>query len=222
MRWAVVVPVKSTERGKSRIALEPVDRQALAAAMAFDTALAAARTPAVDQVLVMVDSRQDAALFDELAPSGVTARLCTVIGLNEAIRQGRDVLVEQRWTGPVASLPGDLPGVSAAELGHALELAGGRPRSVVADADGIGTTLLAAREAAHLDPQYGGASFARHLAAGSRPIEMPVDSGLRRDIDRLTDLIQALHAGGLGDRTATAVVRILERDGAVGDTWAAS
>lgn len=218
LRWALVVPVKSTRRGKSRIALEPQDRQALAAAMAWDTVLAAARTAGVDRVLVMVETVQDQAMFadpsflDPTLSGTVLAVLCSVIGLNESITEGRDLLVGQGWTGPTACLPGDLPGISPAELGAALVLAGTYDRAVVADADGIGTTLLTAREAAHLEPAYGGSSYRRHLGAGSTALDIGGPGGLRRDIDRLTDLIQALHGGGLGDRTAAELVHILQKN----------
>ena len=67
---------------------------------------------------------------------------------------------------------------------------------MVADRQGTGTTLLAASHSGQLRPQYGRDSLRRHVAAGAVLLDLPVASGLRRDVDRIGDLF-----GMTGSRT---------------------
>lgn len=185
-RWTLIVPLKSTARGKSRIDVEPTLRPRLAMAMALDTVAAAAAAESVDLVLVVVESRADGDEFAALP--GVQALLTRAAGLNEAVDAGISAL-PAGFAGPLAVLPADLPSLTAAELTGALTAAARRRRSVVADRQGTGTTLLTALSAAALRPQYGAGSLARHVSAGAVPLELPVESGLRRDVDEAADLI---------------------------------
>ncbi|MEP6563309.1 MAG: 2-phospho-L-lactate guanylyltransferase, partial [Nakamurella sp.] len=84
LRWTVVVPLKSTERGKSRIDVEPALRSMLAMAMAMDTVAAAAAAELVRTVLVVTESPADAAELADL--DGVRVLLTDAFGLNESIR----------------------------------------------------------------------------------------------------------------------------------------
>ncbi len=190
-RWTVVVPMKSSLRGKSRIDVDPILRRALARAMALDTVEAAAGAANVGAVLVVADDAEDAAQFAPVP--GVRTLLTAAAGLNEAIGAGLRSLPPRSRT---AVLPGDLPSVTSVELDEALSAASGHDLAVVADRQGTGTTLLAGSSARRLHPRYGPRSFARHVAAGAVPLQLPVDSGLRRDVDAATDL-----AGVLGVRT---------------------
>ncbi len=190
-RWTVVVPMKSSTRGKSRIDVDPVLRQALARAMALDTVLAATGAANVDAVLVVADDAEDARHFAAIA--GVQTLLTAAAGLNEAIAEGLRSLPHRS---KAAVLPGDLPSLSADELEGALSAASRHEFAVVADRQGTGTTLLTASSARRLHPRYGSGSFARHVAAGAVPLEVPVGSGLRRDVDDAADL-----TGVLGART---------------------
>ncbi|WOF23398.1 2-phospho-L-lactate guanylyltransferase [Microbacterium betulae] len=77
--WRVVVPVKPAAVGKSRLAVDGVDRTALARAVALDTIEAAARASRVTEVIVVT---ADETLRDELrgwpegaAPEGPDARM---------------------------------------------------------------------------------------------------------------------------------------------------
>jgi 2-phospho-L-lactate/phosphoenolpyruvate guanylyltransferase len=67
---------------------------------------------------------------------------------------------------------------------------------VVADRQGTGTTLLAASSREFLQPRYGAGSLGRHRAAGAVLLDLPVESGLRRDVDHVADLL-----GVTGPRT---------------------
>ncbi len=182
-RWTVLVPLKSTSRGKSRIDVDPVLRRALARAMALDTVEAAARAAEVGRVLVVADDADDARLLIRI--SGVRTLLTATTGLNAAISEGlRSLPGDAR----AAVLPGDLPSLTSGEMGDALAAASRHELAVVADRQGTGTTLLTASSAAWLHPRYGEGSFGRHVATGAVPLEVPVISGLRRDVDTAADL----------------------------------
>jgi 2-phospho-L-lactate guanylyltransferase len=127
--------------------------------------------------------------------------------LNQAIVDGARVTVgaaDGQRSGPVAVLPGDLPSLLPGELAAALSAAASHPCAVVADKQGTGTTLLAASDVSLLQPRYGPGSLGRHLADGAVRLDVPEDSGLRRDVDHLADL---------PDVTGPRTVAVLERAG---------
>ncbi len=185
LRWTILVPVKDTTRGKSRIALPEADRARLALAMAMDTVTAAAQC---GLVVAVVETEGDAAALASLP--GVVAHRTSVTGLNESIldgvkaRSGPTIAAGGDWT---AVLPGDLPGLDAAELSLVLGRCAAHRFSVVPDHQRVGSTLLAATEVAALRPQYGSDSFRRHQLAGAVPIDLPDGSSLRWDIDTVAD-----------------------------------
>ena len=72
---------------------------------------------------------------------------------------------------------------------------------MVADKQGTGTTLLTAAPRTALRPHYGPGSLRQHVAAGAVPIELPVASGLRRDVDVADDLV-----GVTGARTLNVLI----------------
>ena len=181
--WTLLVPLKSSVRGKSRIDVDPVLRRRLALAMAADTISAASVAPGVGVVVVVAEDGTDA---EQLAViPGVRIQRTTTTGLNQAINDGLSGLTAR---GPVAVLPGDLPSLTPGELGDALTVAHRHPLGVVADRQGTGTTLLTALSPALLRPHYGRDSLRRHVALGAVLLDLPVESGLRRDVDRVDDL----------------------------------
>lgn len=182
--WLVLLPVKSTAVGKSRIALDPVRRARLARAMALDTAAAVAAAGRVHRVLALVDDEADGRAL--AAIDGVSVHRSRSRGLNEAIREARDL--PEIAGAALAVLPADLPSLRPAELDAALGAATTVPLAVVADRQGTGTTLLAARRAGALDPRYGPGSFAAHCRIGAVALAVPAGSGLRSDVDVVTDL----------------------------------
>jgi 2-phospho-L-lactate guanylyltransferase len=166
--------------------------------MAIDTVEAATLAGAVRDVLVVVEDPADGDRLTEVARVRIV-RTATR-GLNEAITDGLAALAAAT-DGPIGVLPGDLPSLTADELDRALSAAGRHRRAVVADRQGTGTTLLTAAWRSELRPQYGAGSLGQHVADGAVPIELPVDSGLRRDVDRAADL-----AGVTGARTVEVLV----------------
>jgi 2-phospho-L-lactate guanylyltransferase len=181
--WTVLIPVKATDRGKSRIDLPAPLRKELALAMALDTVSAAARSA---PVVVVVEDARDAARL--AAVGNVAVHRTSVTGLNESILDGLKALAAGGLRGGVAVLPGDLPGLRADELTDALLRCRPHRFAVVADHQGVGTTLLAAADPTALQPRYGPSSFRSHVLAGATPIQLPAGSSLRWDIDTLADL----------------------------------
>ena len=117
--------------------------------------------------------------------------------LNAALRHGAAVAA-RRWPGTgLAALTADLPAMSPAELATALRAAGRTPGAAafVPDAAGVGTTLYAVPPGGEFRPLFGGASRARHAAAGATELGLAGVTGLRRDVDTPDDLREALALG---------------------------
>jgi 2-phospho-L-lactate guanylyltransferase len=201
-RWVVVVPVKPSARAKSRLEVPGVSRAELARAIALDTLTAATACELVAQVVVVTD---DAALAREAAmipalrfvPEGEAA------GLDAAVAAGI-AAVDPNGRMPRAALLGDLPALRPADLGDALRAAASVDRSVVADAEGTGSTLVTAAPGVAWTSSFCDGSFARHVSAGCVALEIPDASTLRRDVDT-ADQLDAARALGLGPRTAAVL-----------------
>jgi 2-phospho-L-lactate guanylyltransferase len=222
--WTVLLPVKVLARAKSRLAvLAGERRRELALALASDTVVAVLACPEVARVVVVTsdpvagpllaalgavivpDAPGDrspgrpparAALDGPGAPGGL-GDLGVQDALNAALRHGAAVAA-RRWPGTgLAALTADLPAVGPAELATALRAAGTAPSraAFVPDAAGVGTTLYAVPPGGEFRPLFGGASRARHAAAGATELELDVMTGLRRDVDTPDDLREALNLG---------------------------
>ena len=184
--WCVVIPVKDTRRGKSRIAVPPDVRRALAIAMVRDTLAAVLRVPMVDRVIAVCDTERDAALLDQ-------DRVITHIdrwprGLNAAVTTGATLARQLNPDCNLAALPGDLPALNSIQLSHTLAYARRHARSFVADGEGTGTTLLAARRGHMLNPCYGTGSRMLHAASGAVELTGGSLDSLRWDVDDLDSL----------------------------------
>lgn len=200
-KWSLVVPLKPLAVAKSRLAgAVGAVRPALALAFALDTVAAALACEQVADVTVVTDDPTAAA---QLAALGaLVAADVPGAGLNAALRYGAERIRERLPRSPVAALNGDLPALRPAELASVLsEAVRARTRAFLADAAGVGTTLLAAPAGLALSPAFGGPSRARHLASGAREITLPGVPSVRRDVDTADDL-RAARALGLGPRTA--------------------
>jgi 2-phospho-L-lactate guanylyltransferase len=191
LTWTIVVPLKALPDAKSRLAAasnDPAAHADLVAAIRADTLAAAA---ANGRVLLVVDRLP-------AAPADWPVLVQTGPGLNQALREAADY-VHDRWpSDAIAALVGDLPALRAAALATALELAGAHPQAYVADASGLGTTLLTALPGHPLDPAFGLGSASRH---GRAAVALPADPGLRLDVDTAADLDLARQLG-LGPATA--------------------
>lgn len=199
--WTLVVPLKPLSRAKSRLADAAADhvRPGLALAFAQDTVGAALACRAVRGVTVVTD--------DQLAARELSALGARVLpdppggGLNAALEQGALAVRRQSPAAAVAALNADLPALRPTELEQVLEAASAHPRAFLADAAGVGTTLLAAGPGVELSPAFGGSSRARHRASGAREIRLRGVDSVRRDVDTGEDLRAAL-ALGVGPHTA--------------------
>lgn len=198
--WAVVIPVKPAARGKSRLAVPGVDRVALARAIALDTIAAVAACDAVAQVFVVSDD------------GGLVLQALDIPGLRfvpEGEARGLDAAIAEGMAAagdgmPRAALLGDLPALRPGDLADALRLAASVDRAVVADAEGVGSTLVTARAGVDWKSAFGEDSFAKHAALGCVPLNVADASTLRRDVDDAEQL-GAAAALGLGPRTAALV-----------------
>ncbi|MBV2353448.1 2-phospho-L-lactate guanylyltransferase [Streptomyces sp. J2-1] len=208
MRWSVVVPLKPLTRAKSRLADTAGDgvRPGLVLAFAEDTVAAVLACAAVADVAVVTDDplagRELSALGARIVPDTPAG------GLNAALAHGASVVRRLRPAAPVAALNADLPALRPAELAHVLDAAAGFPRAFLADAAGLGTTLLAARPGRDLRPAFGTGSRLRHRATGAAELVLADVDSVRQDVDTGDDLRAAL-ALGVGPRTTAASARLL-------------
>lgn len=205
LAWCVVLPVKRLPLAKSRLGEEYAAARAdLALAFALDTAAAALACPAVVRVVVVTD--------DTVAASALTRLGAVVVGdepdagLNPALRHGASTARGLVAGCAVAALSADLPALKAAELGVALDRASAWKAAFVRDAAGVGTTAVLATAGADLQPGFGAASAAAHLAAGHHEVRADDLPGLRRDVDTAADLTAAV-ALGVGAHTAAVLAR---------------
>lgn len=200
----MVLPVKPPARGKSRlVGLSDVARSELAAAFALDTVTACLATPQVARVMVATD---DVDFSRELTSMGCVAIPDGVAGdLNGTLRQSV-AEAGRRWPGlvPVA-LCADLPALVPDDLAAALSAVVAGEPSFVADTAGLGTTMYTAAYDA-FEPRFGIASRHAHEATGARGLPGRLTT-LRRDVDDLDDLLEAL-ALGVGQHTARVVARL--------------
>jgi 2-phospho-L-lactate guanylyltransferase len=203
VRWSVVVPVKRVERAKTRLrdAVPGTDHSALVLALAADTVSAVLAAAPVARVVVVTDDARAAA---ELGPLGaVVVPDLPDAGLNPALRHGARVAAARWPADGVAVVGSDRPALRPDDLAAALTEAAAYDRSVLPDAAGTGTALLAARPGIALDPRFGPASAAAHLGSGA--FRLTGDwASLRHDTDTAADLGVARRLG-LGDRTAAVL-----------------
>jgi 2-phospho-L-lactate/phosphoenolpyruvate guanylyltransferase len=199
--WSLLVPVKRLEVAKSRIALSAVDRADLALAMAADTVAAAVACALVDQVVVVTDDPRAVAT---LTGPGVTVVADTPdAGLNPALRHGAAAAAGGR----IVAISADLPALTPTDLATVLVAAGTHLRGVVADESGTGTTVLTAMSVEEFVPSFGLASFSAHRRDGSVDLTTVAAQSVRRDVDTLDGLRDAVRLG-VGAATLQVVARL--------------
>ncbi len=202
---AAVVALKPVERAKSRLAPVPDPlRRRLAWTMALDTLAALAAS--VDHVLAVSDQP---ALASRLARAGLDVEVLPEsgrTGLNAALMHG-DTALRAAGHATVLACVGDLPALRTTSVARVLAASAGHPRSFLADATGVGTTMLVAR-GVPLDPHFQGRSAAAHRVSGAVALNSAGLGGpvaeARRDVDTEVDLLDAV-ALGLGRATAALV-----------------
>jgi 2-phospho-L-lactate guanylyltransferase len=209
-RWAIVIPMKSGEHGKTRLVVSGERRARLAVAMAMDTIEEVAASGLVHRVIVVTEdacvASEAAAISPNVAPLVVASHAALVErfangrehSLDRAIAHGAE-LVGTTWNR--AALPADLPALRRADLELALHAALRVDRGVVPDGWATGTTLLTARAGVPWRSAYGRRSYRRHQLMGHVPLPAARSSTLRWDVDTVTDLEKAWEVG-TGPRTA--------------------
>lgn len=189
---AAVVALKATEQAKSRLGAMPDPlRRRLAWTMAVDTL--AALSESVGHVVVV--SLQPA-LASRLARLGLTVEVIPegrTRGLNGALTLGAQVARTAGYHTVLACV-GDLPALRPDTVRRVLGAAQGVPRSALADATGVGTTMLIAR-GVDLEPRFQGRSAAAHHSSGAAMITGDWLFDARRDVDTEVDLADALRLG---------------------------
>ena len=198
--WAVV-PVKDTAAAKQRLAPAlPADfRQALALAMLEDVRAALVETRGLagrllvttDPAAIALAARYGAECLADGADAGHTGAVTAA-----ARRLARD------GQGGMLTVPGDVPLVTAAEIGQLITAHRPAPAFTIApshDEKGSNAVLMSPPDAVPL--RFGDDSFFPHLAAararGIAPTVLPLP-GIALDIDNPADL---LHFARLGSRT---------------------
>lgn len=240
MSWVVVVPVKGTARAKSRFGTHP-ERVQLAEAFALDTVTALLAAPAVDRVFVVTADDEIAERMSALgahiiressSPESSEPESSSelespqprpskqhVDPLNAAIRQGITAARAAAPASNIAIVTGDLPALTVADVENALALAAAHERSMIPDEEGTGTTALLtlASAAAALTPRFGAGSRAAHEAAGHIPLAIPPTASIRRDVDTVANLAEALHLG-VGPYTSALIASTSRAMAAVEET----
>lgn len=205
--WQVIVPVKRTVQGKSRLAgFAGALRSDLAYAIALDTIAAAARAIGVARLVVVTG---DERVGEEASQLGAQVLPDVDGGLNAALRYGADAIAALDPDAPVAALQGDLPALRAVDLSEALDLASRHARAFVSDVEATGTTLLTAASRSLFEPAFGVGSSRAHRQLGFVELDAPDAAtagtatgwrSLRRDVDTDVSLREAAMIG-LNDRT---------------------
>jgi 2-phospho-L-lactate guanylyltransferase len=192
---AAVIALKPMERAKSRLAVPDPLRRRLAWTMALDTLSALCR--AMPHVLVVSDQP---ALEARLRHAGIAAEVISEsghVGINSALSRGALALHAQGYRSILACV-GDLPALRSESVLRILDTSMAHQRSFVADASGVGTTMLVAHSV-ELQPQFQGRSAAAHHASGAvslsaEMIRSPL-ADARRDVDTEADLAAAIDLG---------------------------
>jgi 2-phospho-L-lactate guanylyltransferase len=193
-RWTVLVPVKQLAVAKTRLTgYAGARREDLALAFATDTVRAALSARLVGAVVVVTDDARVAAavaaLGAQVIPDAPRA------GLNPALLHGAREAARSLPRGPVAAVSADLPALQPASLDHVLAAATG-PRAVfVTDAEGTGTTVVAAAYPDAFTPAFGHRSAAAHRAEGMLELLDGPLACVRRDVDTEVDLYDAVRLG---------------------------
>jgi 2-phospho-L-lactate guanylyltransferase len=206
LSWSLVVPVKVLARAKSRLAGAVGPHRAdLALAVAADTVAAALRCDRVQRVIVVTDDRLAASELDALGAQVVPDEPDG--GLNPALAYGAVLAREAAPGCGVGALSADLPALRPAELTRVLDRASRQPTAFVPDAADVGTTLYTALPDAPFSPAFGADSRVRHRELGAYELTMDDIASVRRDVDTLDDLRNAL-ALGAGPRTVEVAARL--------------
>ena len=206
MQWRVLVPIKHGAPAKTRLRAatrEQAHHADLVRAIQLDTldAVLALRTDPLLGGVYLVSGRPATQL-----PAGIEILPDAGGGLNPALATAAAELARRFPGDGVAAMVGDLPALRPADLLDVLRQAPTSGRSFVRDADGGGTTLLAAGPDSPLRPLFGPDSAQLHLDSGAR--ELDAAASVRCDVDSAADLHRCLRLG-VGTRTSQLVAHLV-------------
>jgi 2-phospho-L-lactate guanylyltransferase len=203
--WALV-PIRGLETAKTRLGgdLDAEERAALVTELLRRTLVATRDAARIEGTVVVTMDGDAAEMARRHRAVGLVER---APGLNGAIEAARSV-AQARGATAVLVLPADLPAVASTAIDDLVEAAarvlGDAPGTspglvaIVPDRHGEGTNALLVSPPGTIDPAFGAASHARHLAAaraaGARMLEL--DGPLRLDVDTAADLRDAEAALG--------------------------
>ncbi len=200
----MLVPIKHSTNAKSRLlgaTRSQQDHAQLVHAIQLDTldaVLAVQSHPLLGGLSVVMARTEIARMGVKAPPTLALPAQIEVLadaggGLNAALAAAAAELSRRYPQDGVVAMVGDLPALRPAELLLVLAAAGAQPRSFVRDAEGSGTTLLAAAAGQQLDPRFGPDSARRHVESGAAEIE--AGDSVRRDVDSAEDLRGCLQLG---------------------------
>ncbi|MEH1015979.1 2-phospho-L-lactate guanylyltransferase [Micromonospora sp. CPCC 206060] len=185
--WVVVVPAKPFTAAKTRCAgLDGSERSTLARAMLVDVVGRLTQARRVRAVVVAATDPDvvGAALACGAAVAGTTRGPDLNQEVIDALTAASAALPDARLAVAMA----DLVGAEPSDFDDALAAAGSRPRAIVSDADGTGTTMVMVTAPGEFRPFLGPGSRRRFLAGGYH--DLPVTAaGLRRDVDTVAHLV---------------------------------
>jgi 2-phospho-L-lactate guanylyltransferase len=192
---AIVVPVKSLSRTKTRLSatLTPLERGALTLAMLEDVLDATLDAPGWETWVISPDE----AVLEVAARRGVRPIAEVRPGLAAAIRQAEALAVEER-AAALAVLPADLPLLSAEALNAALRTLG---PVVLVRSSRDGTGLLLRRPPKAIPARFGPDSFRKHAELASAkglPVSLIERPELSFDLDVPSDILTLLEDGKRG------------------------
>ena len=213
--WAVV-PVKEFDGAKQRLSpyLSSDERRALAAIMLEDVldALSAVRELAgllvvtVDPVATSLAGRYGARIVTDGARDGHTGAVIAAARL--LVREGRTAM---------ATLPGDIPRLSSAEVAATLAAHQAAPAFTIVPAhDDLGSNMIISCPPDAVPLRFGEDSFYPHLdAARARGIDPLIirQPGIGMDIDNPVDLVAFLK---MSPPVRTRTLAFLEQSGIAG------
>jgi 2-phospho-L-lactate/phosphoenolpyruvate guanylyltransferase len=211
VRWQILVPVRAYGVGKSRLRsgtsgrFEHADLVAALQADTLDAVAAAQRAGTTAQGndihgIHLVTSDAGGHLRPQVQvivdPGG---------GLNAALRAGAAALEEQLGDVALLAIVADLPSLRPEDVQTVLDAAAHVQTGFVPDAEGTGTTMLAAARPSLFAPAFGPDSAERHRSQGAA--ELTAGAGARNDVDTARDLRRCLELG-VGAHTSALLAQL--------------
>jgi 2-phospho-L-lactate guanylyltransferase len=216
------VPVKDVQLSKTRLDNPPgyPAKSEFAHAFALDTVAALITSPSLMEVFVVTS---DVFMAEQLSALGAAIvneplaanKLSSKNSLNAAITLGIETVRILFPAANIAIFTSDLPALTVEDIGVALAKASVYDRSLVADAEGLGTSVLLFRPGVEAAPQFGSYSRTAHERSGHVVLDLPQDSSIRRDVDTPADLEAAIALGvgvytrELMEKTSAAIAAVV-------------